>query len=35
LLFFKNRQVIDQLTGVVDKADIAAKLHALTETSQA
>jgi thioredoxin 1 len=35
LLFFKNGQVIDQLTGVVDKADIAAKLHALTETSQA
>ena len=35
LLFFKDGQVIDQLTGVVDKADIAEKLHALTETSQA
>ncbi len=35
LLFFKDGQVIDQLTGVVDKVDIAAKLHALTETSQA
>jgi thioredoxin 1 len=35
LLFFKDGQVVDQFTGVVDKADIAAKLHALTETSQA
>jgi thioredoxin 1 len=35
LLFFKDGKVVDQLTGVVDKADIAAKLHALTETSQA
>ncbi|MDF3051981.1 MAG: thioredoxin [Geminicoccaceae bacterium] len=35
LLFLKDGQVVDQLTGVVDKADITAKLHALTETSQA
>ena len=35
LLFFQDGQVVDQLTGVVGKADIAAKLHALTETSQA
>ena len=35
LLFFKDGQVVDQLSGVVDKADIAAKLHALTRTSQA
>ena len=27
--------VVDQLSGVVDKADMAAKLHALTESSQA
>jgi thioredoxin 1 len=33
LLFFKNGQVVDQLTGVVDKADIADKLHALTQTN--
>jgi hypothetical protein len=26
---------VDQLIGVEDKADIAAKLHALTRTSQA
>jgi thioredoxin 1 len=35
LLFFKDGQVVDQLIGVEDKADIAAKLHALTRTSQA
>jgi thioredoxin 1 len=35
LLFFKDGQVVDQLTGVVDKADIAAKLHALAGTGQA
>ena len=35
LLFFQDGQVVDQLTGVVDKADIAAKLHALTGTKQA
>jgi len=35
LLFFKDGQVVDQLTGVVDKAEIAAKLHALTESNQA
>jgi thioredoxin 1 len=33
LLFFKDGQVVDQLIGVEDKADIAAKLHALTQTS--
>jgi thioredoxin 1 len=35
LLFFQDGKVVDQLTGVMDKADIAAKLHALTETNQA
>ena len=35
LLFFKDGQVVDQLIEVEDKADIAAKLHALTRTSQA
>ena len=35
VLFFKDGEVVDQLTGVADKADIAAKLHALTRTSQA
>jgi thioredoxin 1 len=35
LLFFKDGQVVDQLIGVEDKADIAAKLHALTRTGQA
>ena len=35
LLFFKNGQVVDQLTGAVDKADIATKLHALTGISRA
>jgi thioredoxin 1 len=35
LLFFQDGKVVDQLTGVVDKADMTAKLHALTETSQA
>jgi thioredoxin 1 len=35
LLFFQDGQVVDQLIGVEDKADIAAKLHALTRTSQA
>ncbi len=34
LLFFQEGQVVDQLAGVVDKADVAAKLHALTQTSQ-
>jgi thiol-disulfide isomerase/thioredoxin len=34
-LFFKDGEVVDQLSGVVDKVDIAAKLHALTESSQA
>ncbi len=35
LLFFKDGQVVDQLIGVVDGADVAAKLQALTPTSQA
>ena len=35
VLFFKDGQVVDQLIGVVDRADMAAKLHALTQTSQA
>ena len=35
LLFFKDGQVVDQLSGVVDKADIAAKLHAVTQTGSA
>ena len=35
VLFFQDGQVVDELTGVVDKADMAAKLHALTQTSQA
>jgi thioredoxin 1 len=35
LLFFKDGQVVDQLIGVEDKGDIAAKLHTLTRTSQA
>ncbi len=35
LLFFQDGQVVEQLTGVVDRADIAAKLHTLTGTSQA
>jgi thioredoxin 1 len=34
LLFFKDGQVVDQLIGVEDKADIAAKLHTLTRTGQ-
>jgi thioredoxin-like negative regulator of GroEL len=34
-LFFQDGQVVEQLTGVVDKADMAAKLHALTGTTQA
>jgi thioredoxin 1 len=35
VLFFQDGEVVDQLSGVVDKADLAAKLHALTESSQA
>jgi thioredoxin 1 len=34
LLFFKDGQVVDQLIGIEDKADIAARLHTLTQTSQ-
>jgi thioredoxin 1 len=34
LLFFKDGLVVDQLTGMVDKADIAAKLHAVTQTGE-
>ena len=35
LLFFQDGQVVEQLTGVVDRADIAAKLQTLTGASQA
>ena len=35
VLFFKNGRVVDELTGVVDRADIAAKLHALTQSREA
>ena len=34
LLFFKHGQVVDELIGVEDKADIAAKLHALLQSRQ-
>jgi thioredoxin 1 len=34
LLFFKDGRVVDQLSGVVDKADIAAKLHVLTQAGK-
>jgi thioredoxin-like negative regulator of GroEL len=34
VLFFQDGQVVDALSGVVDKADMAAKLHALTQTGQ-
>ena len=30
VLFFQDGEVVDQLSGVVDKAEMAAKLHALT-----
>jgi thioredoxin 1 len=35
VLFFQDGQVVEQLTGTVDRADMAAKLHALTGVSQA
>jgi thioredoxin 1 len=35
VLFFRDGQVVDRLTGVVDRAEIAARLHALTQTSEA
>jgi thioredoxin 1 len=35
VLFFKAGEVVDELTGMVDKTAMAAKLHALTGTSQA
>jgi thioredoxin 1 len=35
VLFLKDGEVVNELTSVVDKTDIAAKLHALTGTSQA
>ena len=34
LLFFRDGQVLDQLIGIVARADIAAKLQALTRTGQ-
>jgi thioredoxin 1 len=34
VLFLQDGQVVEQLTGVVDRADVAAKLHALTGTGQ-
>jgi thioredoxin 1 len=34
-LFFQDGQVVDEHIGVVDGADLAAKLHALTGASQA
>ena len=34
VLFFQDGLVVDQLSGVVDRADLAAKLHALTRTSR-
>jgi thioredoxin-like negative regulator of GroEL len=33
-LFFNDGAVVDQLSGVVDKTDMAAKLHAVTQTSE-
>jgi thioredoxin-like negative regulator of GroEL len=35
VLFFQDGRVVDQFSGVVDRADMAAKLQALTRTSQA
>jgi thioredoxin 1 len=34
VLFFQDGEVVDRLTGVVDKAEMAATLHALTETGR-
>jgi thioredoxin-like negative regulator of GroEL len=35
VLFFQDGRVVDQLSGVVDRADMAAKLHILTRNSHA
>jgi thioredoxin 1 len=35
VLFLKDGPLVDALTGVVDRADRATKLHALTATSRA
>jgi thioredoxin 1 len=35
VLFFQDGELVDRLTGVVDKAEMAATLRALTETGQA
>ena len=35
VLFFHHGQVVDELTGVVERAEMAAKLHALAPASEA
>jgi len=35
VLFFQEGRVVDQLSRVVDRADMAAKLHILTRNSHA
>ena len=35
VLFFQDGRVVAQLSGVIDRADIAAKLHILTRNSHA
>jgi thioredoxin-like negative regulator of GroEL len=35
VLFFQDGQVVEPLTGMVDRAAMAAKRHALTGRSQA
>jgi thioredoxin 1 len=34
VLFFQDGRVVDQLSGVVDRADMEVKLHALTRNSR-